>query len=54
MGSAALADDVGFSPADRMWCPPGGAASSVEISLGEAGPSKSWLVVSGPSAGCGL
>ena len=54
MGSAASAGDVGFSPEDRLWCPPGGVTSSVGISSGEAGPSKGWLAVSGSSAGCGL
>ena len=46
-GSMALAGDVGFSPEDSMWCPPGGVALSVEISSGEAGFSKGWLVVMG-------
>jgi hypothetical protein len=46
-GSAALAGDVGFSPEDGMWCPPGGVASSVGISSGEAGPSKVVLLKSG-------
>ena len=53
-GSMASAGDVGFSPEDGMWCPSGGAASSVGISSGEVGPSKGWLAVSGPSVGCVL
>ena len=53
-GSVALAGDVGFSPEDGMWCPPGGVVSSVGISSEEAGPSEGWLVVSGPSVGCAL
>ena len=35
----ASAGDVGFLPEDGMWCPPGGVASLVGMSSGEAGPS---------------
>ena len=53
-GSMALAGNMGFSPEDGMWCPPSGVASSVGISSREVGPSKGWLVVSGPSMGYAL
>ena len=53
-GSVASVGDMGFSPEDGIWCPPGGVASSVGMSSGEAGPSEGWLVVSRPSAGCAL
>ena len=53
-GSVASVGDVGFSPEDGVWRSPGGAVLSVEISSGEAGPSKGWLVVSSPNVGCAL
>ena len=53
-GSVASVGDMGFSPEDGIWCSPGGVASSVGMSSGEAGPSEGWLVVSRPSAGCAL
>ena len=53
-GSVASVGDMGFSPEDGMWCPPGGVALSVGISLGEVGLSKGWLVVSGPNVDCVL